>query len=193
MQRGLKPCFFKRSYSSRSLERKEFNYILLSSSDMTAFLFSQVYPRKRQEAWWICGYLTGSACPYYWKVLGTERSQNPQKHYFINTLGVALKTYMTELLKQSVFYILKVIIMSKSNLAALAVVSTLIYCNGTNHIEMHDWAQNTSHLVTAFTDFLWYCHAPLQNLLISHVLFKKKFTSNVSSFFLLCFLLGLGF
>ena len=121
-QRGLNPCSFERSYSSSSLQRKEFDYILLSSSETATLLLSQMYPRKRQEAWRICGYLKGSICPYYQKVLGTEHSQNPQKRYFINALGVALKSYMTELLKQSIFYILKVIITNKSNLAALAVV-----------------------------------------------------------------------
>lgn len=38
---GLNPCSSKSSYSSSSLQRKEFDYILLSSSETTALLFSQ--------------------------------------------------------------------------------------------------------------------------------------------------------
>lgn len=54
---GCRPRSFISSYSSTSLQRTqfEFNYVLLSCSEMTAVLFTQVYPRKRQKAWqtWI--------------------------------------------------------------------------------------------------------------------------------------------
>ena len=55
----------------------------------------------------------------YWEQSTLKTHKNATS---LNALGVALKSYMTELLKQSIFYILKVIITNKSNLAALAVV-----------------------------------------------------------------------